>query len=256
MGLVDGRLGMRRGPCTSVGVSISILVAARRRSGTQVNSPAPPPCPRRGRGEPEAFSSRARWTGHRAGDQHGHGALARRRTDREGGVRGRPNGARGRSARADRSGTLSGNAQPGHGQAGAGSSQPATPTGSGAHAVLSKQGNATQQLLDQRTASVASLTAQVQATRQRSTALRFSSPIPPSVRRWRDAPAFVSSTRQHRARQRPGRHADDHPASADLGGVHSSGAGSSGHQRRAEVGPVESDGPHLRRRRGSSAKAR
>ena len=55
--------------------------------------------------------------------------------------------------------------------------------------VLSKQGNATQQLFDQRTANVASLAAQVQADQAAIEAPRFSSPTPPSHRRWPAAPA-------------------------------------------------------------------
>ena len=48
-------------------------------------------------------------------------------------------------------------------------------------------------------------------------------------------------SRQHRACQRSDRHADDHPAAADLGRLHRARAAAAGHQRCAQIRPAEGD---------------
>ena len=101
--------------------------------------------------------------------------------------------------------------------------------------VLSKQGNATQQLLDQRTANVASLAAQVQADQAAIESAKVQLAYT-TITIAADRPRRLSPgrSRQHRARQRSDRHSDDHPAAADLGGLHGARAAAAGHQRSAE----------------------
>ena len=126
--------------------------------------------------------------------------------------------------------------------------------------ILAKQGNATQQLLDQRTANVASLAAQVQADQaaieSAKVQLAYTTIRSPLDRARRLPPR---RPRQHRARQRSDRHPDHHPAATDLRGVHRTRAAAARHQRRAsrpvrcQVAAYTSDGKELLARARSSS---
>ena len=143
------------------------------------------------KGRLSGLSDRAR---HRAGLQHRAGAHPGRRPDRQDRLQGRPVGQARRYAGRDRPAAVPGGARSGHGQEGAGRSQPCQRQSR--PAALHQARRIRHAAADRHPAfhGRAADRADRRPTRPRSTTRRPSSTTPPSRRRSRASWAFVRST--------------------------------------------------------------